>query len=210
MTTAHDGGRLSALCIGRLYPQEMLLVLISVRGWVSSAIGEIKSIKNPLTPAGIEPATFRFVAQQLNHCVTAVPGKANAISLIPKTNILRTIPPDIRWWDINNWTPEPLHSPPTATNTTVHVKYSFMREMDGSGSGQSQVVNNGRSDILTAVAIKITAIGVGVPYGLIEVCRHFGSIYCHHLQRRRNRQYQIILYHIPENGSIQTAGFCKL
>jgi len=28
------------------------------------------SIKNPLTPAGIEPATFRFVAQHLNHCAT--------------------------------------------------------------------------------------------------------------------------------------------
>jgi len=26
-----------------------------------------------MTPAGIEPATFRFVAQHLNHCVTAVP-----------------------------------------------------------------------------------------------------------------------------------------
>jgi len=26
------------------------------------------SMKNPLTPAGIEPATFRFVAQHLNHC----------------------------------------------------------------------------------------------------------------------------------------------
>ena len=25
------------------------------------------SIKNPLTQAGIEPATFRFVAQHLNH-----------------------------------------------------------------------------------------------------------------------------------------------
>jgi hypothetical protein len=25
-------------------------------------------IKNPLTPAGIEPATFQFVAQSLNHC----------------------------------------------------------------------------------------------------------------------------------------------
>jgi len=30
-------------------------------------------MKNPLTPAGIEPATFRFVAQRLNHCATAVP-----------------------------------------------------------------------------------------------------------------------------------------
>ena len=27
-----------------------------------------------MTPAGIEPATFPFVAQHLNHCATAVPG----------------------------------------------------------------------------------------------------------------------------------------
>jgi len=31
------------------------------------------SMKNAITPAGIEPATFRFVVQHLNHCVTAVP-----------------------------------------------------------------------------------------------------------------------------------------
>ena len=34
---------------------------------------DFMSMKNPLTPAGIEPATFQFVAQHLNHCATAVP-----------------------------------------------------------------------------------------------------------------------------------------
>jgi len=57
-------------------PQEILLLLISE---VASTPGpqcdrkDFMAMKNPPKPDGIEPTTFRFVAQHLNHCATAVP-----------------------------------------------------------------------------------------------------------------------------------------
>ena len=61
--------RLSALSTGRLYPPGNIpgtqLCYRLSRTQVHSAAGRM-SIKNSMIPLGIEPATFRFVAQSLN------------------------------------------------------------------------------------------------------------------------------------------------
>ena len=78
--SAHEGGKvIIPMHRPPLPPLEIFLVLIFVRGWVDRrAIVRPQGLfqwKIPMIPSGIEPGTFRLVAQCLNHlrhCVTPI------------------------------------------------------------------------------------------------------------------------------------------
>jgi len=71
----------------------MFLVLISTSGWVDPRAivrpeGNM-SLKNPVTPPGIDPGTVRLVVQRLNHYATPDPNTIQEIILSSDYTIFR-------------------------------------------------------------------------------------------------------------------------
>jgi hypothetical protein len=74
--SAHEGGEVVSLTHRPPLPPGMFPVLIFTRGrvdpraMVRSKGNTSMSLKNPVTPPGIDPGTARLVAQRLNHYAT--------------------------------------------------------------------------------------------------------------------------------------------
>ena len=75
--SAHEGGKAVSLTYRPPLPQEIVLVLVSVTGWVNPRATvrpeELCQRKILVTPSGIEPATFWFLAHCLNQLRHRVP-----------------------------------------------------------------------------------------------------------------------------------------
>jgi hypothetical protein len=67
----YEGGRLSALCTGRLYPRRNLWYsFLEAESTPGHMVLSVLRKKSPVTPPGIDPETARLVAQCLNHHAT--------------------------------------------------------------------------------------------------------------------------------------------
>ena len=60
-------------------------------------------MKNPLTQAGIEPATVRFVALHRNHCATAVPAYTSSARIFEESSDhFKILGAELLIWQVTN------------------------------------------------------------------------------------------------------------
>jgi hypothetical protein len=90
--SAREGGEVVSLTHRPPLPLVMFLVLIFNKGWVDPRAMERSegdmSLKNPVTPPGIDPGTVRPVAQRLNHYATPLDPNNKETDTEYRSNVL--------------------------------------------------------------------------------------------------------------------------
>jgi len=130
-------------------------------------------MKNPLTPAGIEPATFRFVAQHLNHCATAVPWhfcenlKSHTVTICKFRLSFYELQRRVTW------------------HVTTNVLYRHSTSMRYLAEGRSRVLRNVSINLQTYTAVQVcwilmylrNVLNKTVQQNLINVWNHLDSCF---------------------------------
>jgi len=123
MTTAQDGGKVISLTHRPTLPPGNSpgthFCYMLGQPQRHSAIGRILcQWKIPVTPNGIETATFRFLAQHLNYCATAVPNTIHVFFCL--TNLL------YRKWSRCNSADRSAASPACPTRELLSTSYIYI------------------------------------------------------------------------------------
>jgi hypothetical protein len=127
--SAHEGAKVVILIHRPPLPQEIFLVLISDRSWIDCSVivrqEGLCQWNIPMTPSGVEPATFRLLAQCLNQLRHRI-RKCSKMKLNSFDWQLYNSPPSCEVVK-NEWSPTSTSFTPSRRTGTIFLHITYTR-----------------------------------------------------------------------------------